>query len=71
MLRSPAGPRGGGYLRYETTYSRAFDRALKTLDEMQNSRTESTKTEELRNEPDPPVPTTPTEPEASAPGNEN
>ena len=47
MLRSPAGPRGGGYLRYETTYSRAFDRALKTLDEMQNSRTESTKTEEL------------------------
>ena len=24
MLRSPAGPRGGGYLRYETTYSRAF-----------------------------------------------
>ena len=56
-------------LGYETTYSRAFDRALKTLDKIQKSRTESRRTEELRNEPDPPVPTAPTEP--SAPGNEN
>src|SRR5665647_300523 len=45
-------------LRYETTYSRAFDRALKTLDKMQKPRTESARSEELRNEPDPPIPST-------------
>ena len=52
-------------LRYETTYSRAFDRAQKALEKMRKTRPQSTTTEELRNEPDPP-----TEPEASAPGNE-
>ena len=60
-------------LRYETTYSRAFDRAQKALEKMQKTRSQSTTTEELRNEPgtDPAVPTAPTEPEASTPNNEN
>ena len=39
-------------LRYETTYSRAFDRAQKALEKMQKTRPQSTTTEELRNEPD-------------------
>ena len=51
-------------LRYETTYSRAFDRAQKALEKMRKTRPQSTTTEELRNEP------APTAPEASAPGNE-
>ena len=55
-------------LRYETTYSRAFDRALKTLEKLQKTRTESTRTEELRNEPKTHAPT---EPRALAAGNEN
>ena len=42
------------HLPYETTYSRAFDHALKTLDKMQISRTKSIRFEELRNDPDPP-----------------
>ena len=42
------------HLCYETTYSRAFDHALKTLDKMQISRTKSTRFWKLRNEPDPP-----------------
>ena len=53
-------------LRYETTYSRAFDRALKTLDKIQNSHTQSIRTEELRNEPK-----TPVAPQASLSCNEN
>ncbi len=57
-------------LRYESTYSRAFDRALKTLERMQNNRKESTRKEELRNEPNPPARGLPTEPRASATGNE-
>ncbi len=58
-------------LRYETTHSRAFDRAQKALEKMQKTRPQSTTSEELRNEPDPPVPTAPTAPEASTPNNEN
>ncbi len=58
-------------LRYETTYSRAFDRAQKALEKMQKTRPQSTTSEELRNEPDPPVPTAPTAPETSTPNNEN
>ena len=42
------------HLPYETTYSRAFGHALKTLDKMQISRTKSTPFGKLRNEPDPP-----------------
>ena len=42
------------HLCYETTYSRAFGHALKTLDKMQISRTKSTRFGKLRNEPDPP-----------------
>ena len=42
------------HLPYETTYSRAFGHALKTLDKMQVSRTKSTPFGKLRNEPDPP-----------------
>ena len=51
-------------LRYETTYSHAFDRAQKALEKMQKTRKESATTEELQNEPE-------TEPQASTPGNEN
>ncbi len=54
-------------LRYETTYSRAFDRALKTLEKLQKTRPESTTTEELRNEPKIQAST---EPRALATGNE-
>ncbi|MEO8052737.1 MAG: hypothetical protein ABI833_20195 [Acidobacteriota bacterium] len=43
-------------LRYETTYSRAFDRALKALEKLQRSRLNSTREEELRNEPIPLIP---------------
>ncbi|MEO8125542.1 MAG: hypothetical protein ABI822_00545, partial [Bryobacteraceae bacterium] len=43
-------------LRYETTYSRAFDRALKALEKLQRSRPESTPAPELRNEPNPVIP---------------
>lgn len=50
--------------RFETTFSRAFDRAQKALGKMQKVRTQSTTTEELRIEPA-------AEPEASAPNNEN
>ena len=39
-------------LRYETTYTRAFDRAQKALEKMQKTGPQSTTTEELRNEPD-------------------
>ena len=48
------------HLPYDTTYSRAFDLALKTLNKMQISRTKSTRFEKLRNEPDPPGPKHPT-----------
>ena len=58
-------------LRYETTYSRAFDRAQKALDKMQKARPQSTPTEELRNEPHPPAPAASTEPDAPPPNNEN
>ena len=60
-------------LRYETTYSRAFDHAQKALDKMQKTRPQSTTSEELRNEPrsGPAVPTAPTEPEPATPNNEN
>ena len=60
-------------LRYETTYSRAFDRAQKALEKMQKTRPQSTTSEELRNEPrtGPAVPTAPTEPEPATPTNEN
>ena len=58
-------------LRYETTYSRAFDRALKALEKMQKTHPESTRTEELRNEPKPPAPAVSTEPRTPNPGNEN
>ena len=58
-------------LRYETTYSRAFDRAQKALDKMQKARSQSTPTEELRNEPHPPAPAASTEPDAPPPNNEN
>ncbi len=57
-------------LRYETTYSRAFGRALKTLEKLQKTRPESATTEELRNEPKPQTPPDPTEPRALASGNE-
>ena len=55
-------------LRYETTFSRAFDRALKTLEKLQKTRSESTRIEELRNEPNTPEPA---EPQAALPDNEN
>ena len=60
-------------LRYETTYSRAFDRAQKALEKMQKTRPQLTTSEELRNEPRtaPAVPTAPTELEAATPTNEN
>ncbi len=55
-------------LRYETTYSRAFDRALKTLEKLQKTRPESATTEELRNEPKTQAPI---EPPAPSPDSEN
>ena len=57
-------------LRYETTYSRAFDRAQKALEKMQKTRPQSTTTEELRNEPGT-GPAVTTKPEPATPTNEN
>ncbi len=57
-------------LRYETIYSRAFDRALKSLEKMQKSRIESNVSKELRNEPPPSPQTAPTEPKTPSPRHE-